>query len=414
MTENCCTALGMTLGEVGAYDEGLPYQERAWEISVELYGPEDRYTLQRRSDMARLLEGKRDRVRARAMYEEVLEAQERRLGREDLDVAATLNNLGASFARDDLYHETLRCYLGALRIRGGVWERTGPNDPNRRENAYKVAESHSNIGALLMDLGRHGEAGPHLASALEILADEVELAHERNAGTLVIVGRALRAQRDYQGSVEHRECPNDIHEHRQNLLRGCCLDASKCWSRVQGVGGGRPDTVRSTASADPRSGQRLAAGGTERIRTDVRRRSPHDGGILRILAGVCDAQGHSEDGRRYRERAEANCQKNFQGEDANAASALNAHGTSLTGQGLYDEAHAYLECALRIREQVLGERDFDTSTSLLKLGILFQLWGRDAQARPYLERALAVHAGVCGEDYPATDLVRENLRLLDI
>ena len=176
MAANCCTALGMTLGEVGAYDEGLPYQERAWEISVELYGPEDRYTLQRRSDMARLLEGKRDRVRARAMYEEVLEAQERRLGREDLDVAATLNNLGASFARDDLYHETLRCYLGALRIRGGVWERTGPNDPNRRENAYKVAESHSNIGALLMDLGRHGEAGPHLASALEILADEVELA----------------------------------------------------------------------------------------------------------------------------------------------------------------------------------------------------------------------------------------------
>src|SRR5215211_1064615 len=169
MAANCCTALGMTLGEVGAYDEGLSYQERAWEISVELYGPEDRRTLQRRSDMARLLEGKKDRVRARATYEEVLEAQERCLGREDLDVAATLNNLGASFARDDLYHETLRCYLRALRIREGVWEQTGPNDPNRRENAYKVAESYGNMGTLLMDLGRYREARTHLVWFVAIL-----------------------------------------------------------------------------------------------------------------------------------------------------------------------------------------------------------------------------------------------------
>ena len=133
-----------------------------------------------------------------------------------------------------------------------------------------------------------------------------------------------------------------------------------------------------------------------------------------MLAGVCDAQEHTEDGRRYRERAQANRQKNFRAADTDAASALNEHATSLTGQGLYDEAYAYLERTLSIREQALGERDFDTSTSLLKLGILLQLRGRDGEARPYLERALAVRVEVCGEDHPATELVRENLRPLEI
>ncbi|MBA2617546.1 MAG: tetratricopeptide repeat protein [Rubrobacter sp.] len=100
-------------------------------------------------------------------------------------------------------------------------------------------------------------------------------------------------------------------------------------------------------------------------------------------------------------------------EDADVASALNAHGTALTGQGLYEEAHAYLERALTLREDTLGEQDFDTSTSLLKLGILSQLRTHDDEAREYLERALAVRFALCGEYHAATELVRDNLRLLD-
>jgi len=414
MAANCCTALGMTLGEVGAYDEGLPYQERAWEISVELYGPEDRYTLQRRSDMARLLEGKRDRGRARAMYEEVLEAQERRLGREDLDVAATLNNLGTSFARDDFYHETLRHYRRALRIRESVWERTGPNDPNRRENAYKVAESHGNMGALLMDLGRHREARPHLESALRILGDEFGVDHERNAGRLIELGRALRAQRDYQRAAWRLVGALNIYENVSRTRPARAADALanmgamfKEWAEEVGT---LPAQERAQYLEGANVYLRGALDGSEQIYGEE---YPMTGGILQTLAEVCDAQGQTEDGRRYRERAEANRRVNFEAEGADAASALNAHGTSLTGQGLYDEAHAYLERTLSIREEALGEQDFDTSTSLFKLGVLLQLRGRYDQARRYLQRALTVRVDVCGEDHPATELVRENLDLLD-
>jgi hypothetical protein len=163
MAANLCTALNVSLSQLRAYDEALPYAERAWEISVELYGLEDRLTLQRRSNIGEVFEGKRDRVQARAIYQEVLEAQERALDPEDPDVAATLNNLGASFVHEDHYHETLRLYRRALRIRERVWEGTRPDDPDRMENAYELAESYGNMGALLIDLGRHEEAGPHPA-----------------------------------------------------------------------------------------------------------------------------------------------------------------------------------------------------------------------------------------------------------
>ena len=104
---------------------------------------------------------------------------------------------------------------------------------------------------------------------------------------------------------------------------------------------------------------------------------------------------------------------NLRGKDAEAAVAINEAGGALVASGLYDEAQTYLERAWAIREGVLKERNFATSTSLLKLAILYQLRGRDSRARQYLERALASRSHVCGEDHPATEVVRDNLRLLE-
>jgi tetratricopeptide (TPR) repeat protein len=364
--------------------------------------------------MARLLEGRKDRGRARAIYEEILEAQERRYGQNDQDVAATLNNLGASFVREDLYHETLPRYRRALRIRKRVWERTRPGDPDRSETAYKVAESYGNMGALLVELGRHEEAGPYLSSALKLLADEVELAHERNAGTFVNLGRVLRAQGDYPLGVSTIESALRIYMNIGRTYSGASARALANIGAAYKEWADEDQTLSALQRAqilDQASGALHGAlNGFEQMYGED---YPTTGGILRALAEVCDAQGDDENGRLYRERAEANRRVNFEADNAAAASALNTNGSSLMAHGLYDEAQAYLERALGIREGVLGEQHFDTSTSLLKLGILLQIRGRDVEARPYLERALAARVEVCGGDHPATALVRENLALLN-
>lgn len=413
MAASLCTALGLSLAQLIAYDEALPYAELAWEISVELYGPEHRSTLQRRSNMGQVLEVKRDQVRARAIYQEVLEAQERVLGPEDPDVAATLNNLGASFARDDLYHKTLSAYRRALRIREAVWEETHPDDPDRVENAYELAESHGNMGQLLMDLGRYGEAGGHLMSALDILTDEVELAHERNAGTLVTFGRALRAQRDTTAVLTINSALNIYME----IGRTYSAEAVRALANVGSVymEWAEEDQTLSASQRDHNLDQANGSlhGALNGACVLYGEDHPATGGILQVLAKVCDTQGDTANGRRYREQAEANRRANFELEDADIGGTLTAHGTSLMGHGLYDGAHAYLERALALREDALGEQHFDTSTSLLILGVLSQLRSRDSEARGYLERVLAIRSHLCGEGHAATELVRDNLRLLD-
>lgn len=413
MTANLCMALSMSLSQLNAYDEALPYAERGWELSVELFGPQNRVTLQRRSNMGLAIEGQNDRVRAREIYQEVLEAQERVLGPEDPDVAATLNNLGASFARDNLYHETLSAYRRALRIREDVWDRTSPEDSDRSENAYELAESHDNMGQLLMDLGRYEEAIGHLMSALNILTDEVELAHERNASALVTLGKALRAQKDPTAVLTINSALNIYRE----IGRTYSADAVRALANVGSVYMEWADEDQ-TLSASQRDHILDQANGTlhgalNGARVLYGEDHPATGGILQVLAEVYYAQGDTVNGRQYREQAEANRLANFELEDADAAGTLTAHGTSLMGHGLYDEAHAYLERALALREDALGEQHFDTSTSLLILGILSQLRSCDSEAREHLERVLAIRSHLYGEGHAATELVRENLRLLD-
>lgn len=414
MAANLCTALDVSLRQLGAYDEALRYADRAWAISADLYGLEYRATLQRRSNVGGLIEDKGDRVQARAVYKEVLEAQERHFGLDDPDVAATLNNLGASFAREDLYHETMSVYRRALRIRKIVWEKTAQDDPDRIENADELAESHGNMGALLMDLARAEEAGSHFSKALTILADEVELAHERNAHTFVSLGSVLRTLRDYPAAVQCIDSALRLYTVIGRALSNYSARALvnvgalyKEWAEEDQM---MPIPQRASILGQARGSLEVALKGAEEMYGETH---PIIGGILRTLSEVCPVQGDAQNGDRYRERAEANRGANLKLEDIDVADTLTAHGTTLINYGLYEEAHVYLERGLSIREDILGEQDFDTSTSLLKLGILCQLRHLDNEARPYLERALAVRSALCGEDHAATELVRENLSFLD-
>ena len=384
------------------------------DITADLHGRNDRHTLQRRSNVGILLESMGGYDASNDVYREVLEAQEYHLGSEDPDVAATLNNLGASLSREDLYHEALPLYRRALGIRERVWEATGPGDPDRRENAYEAAEGHANMAALLMDLGRFRQAGRHLDRALDIMVGEFGEGHERNAGWLVARASALRALGQwplaaldvnralgiYRGIVT-KTIPAAV----ARALSSLGSIAAE-WAYEDGtLAAGRLAQLHEMAGGSLET----ALDGAEHIHGEEH---PVTGGVLRALSAVREAQGAAADVRRLRERAEACRRLNLRGADAEAAVAVDRAARSLADWGLWDEAEAYLERALAIREDVLGERDFDTSTSLLKLAVRFQLTGRSGRARPCLERALAARADICRETHPATEIVRENLHLL--
>jgi tetratricopeptide (TPR) repeat protein len=410
---NLCTAAGVGLGQLGAHDEALPYAQRAMDITADLHGPNDHLTLQRRSNVGMLLKSKGEREPAMAVYKEVLEAQETHLGREDIDVAATINNIGVLLRGEDLFHEMLPLYERALRIRERIWKKTGRRDPQRRANAYKLAESHANMGALLLDLGRPRQAGPHLDSALSILGGEFGQNHERNAGTLVMRAAALRALGIYPETMTSVESALEIYG---DVTTNVPPEAGRALSNLGSILAELAED--EGVYEEQRAPLREMAGNWLQLALVVSERGygedhPTTGGLNQALGSVRDAQQATEDARVHRERAEACRRINLGGTDAEAADAINEAGRSLMDWGLYDEAQAYLERTLEIRENVLGEWSFGASTSHFNLGILLQLRGRDEQARPYLQRSLAIRTNICGETHPATEMVRENLRILD-
>ena len=232
--------------------------------------------------------------------------------------------------REDLYHETLSLYRRALHIREAVWERTRPDDSDRSENAYELAESYDNMGTLLMDLGRHGEAGSYLTRAAEILSEEAELVHERNAKTLILIGRALRAEKDYPTAAATLRSALAIYENisvRPPRFAASALSNLGAvlaeWAEQDGALSALRRAQLLEASS---TWLRAALNGFEQMHGEW---YPATGGILRALAGVCDAQGNTEDGHHYGGREEANRRANLEAENADAASVLNRHGTSL-------------------------------------------------------------------------------------
>ncbi len=88
-------------------------------------------------------------------------------------------------------------------------------------------------------------------------------------------------------------------------------------------------------------------------------------------------------------------------------------GYLLYAMGQLAEARPYLERALAIREEVLGPQHPDTANSLNNLGYLLDSMGQLVEARPYYERALAICEQILGSDHPNTQIVRKNLARLD-
>ncbi|MDP9475353.1 MAG: tetratricopeptide repeat protein [Actinomycetota bacterium] len=325
-----------------------------------------------------------------------------------------LNNLGASFSRDDLYHETLLLYRRALGIRDDVWQRTEPQDPDREENAYEAAEGHANMAALMMDLGRPRQAGPHFDRAINIMVGEFGEGHERNARWLVMRGSALRALGNYPYAALDVDRALGIY---REIVRTAPPAVGGALANLGSIAAEWVDED-STLTAERRMQLHEMAGGSLETALDGSEQMygeehPMTGGLLRALGAVREAQGAAAEARGYLERAEACRRLNLRGTDAEAAVAIDRAAQLLVDWGLWDEAQAYLERALAIREDVLGDQNFDTSSSLLKLAVRFQLTGRDGQARQHLEWALVVRVNICGETHPATDMVRENLRLLE-
>ncbi len=94
---------------------------------------------------------------------------------------------------------------------------------------------------------------------------------------------------------------------------------------------------------------------------------------------------------------------------------LNNLGFLLQAQGNLDEAKPYLERALAICEKVLGAEHPDTASSLNSLGDLLRDQGDLDRTKSYYQRALRIlsNSSSLNEAYPLTQTVQGKLEALE-
>lgn len=407
--------LGINYFTLQDYERTLDCFKRATKILVKLKGREHPDTLRMRSNVGVAMKRQGDLDSALKIYEEVLEDQKSVLGPRHHDVASTLLNIGSLLRDKGLYHEVLPRYQEALDIREEALAKIDPEDPERRQLLSDVSESLHNIGYALMDFGRYRKASPCFERALRIYERDLnDVRHVWHAGNAMRLGWALRAQKDYRRAWARMARALDIHK---QVLGEDNADTAKNLMNLGALFKEQADLDESLSATKREEVLGSARECLEEALTLSEglygEEHPITGGILRVLDGVAYLEDRQEDEKSYRERAEAIREKALATADLDTVDELDKAAKALGERGLYEEAIVYQERSLELRSQTFEERSFEAARSLFNMACLLQLQGRDAEARSYLEQALTACEEVPGECEPFTELVRENLTILD-
>lgn len=389
-------ALGAALLKLESYAEAVPFLEGAVRYGTEQHGATHCVTMRQRSDLGVALNRSGETDRALKIFEEVLENQERKLGRHHVDVASTLNNIGALLRDKGRFDEVLPMYERALEIRKNEfgWEHRD------------TAESLHNLGALMMDLERYEDAWPYLERALQVSETVMGSDHLDNVGPLVKMGFLLRregkhaeARPYYERALkirenalwpEHRDVVGNLHQLGMLLVEQESYEEAQPYlERAAEINdqalGDHPDTARSLDS----------------------------------LGNVLAAQEAYERARSVHERALAIYEQAL-GEHPSTAISMNNLAQVLQRLGLskrdptyFEKALGYQQRAITIFEATSGDNHPHTATTLHATAMSLQALGRLQEARPYVARSLSACENVFPLGYPFTEMVRENLRLLN-
>ena len=266
-------------------------------------------------------------------------------GPDHLDVASSLNNLGARLEIQGHFSEARPLYERSL----GILEKSlGPDHPD-------VATSLNNLGVLLKIQGHFSEARPFYERSLAIYEKALGPDHPNVATSLNNLANLLRSQGLYA-------------EARPLCERSLAI-------KEKSLGPDHPDVALS----------------------------------LNSLAELLISQGQYAEARPLHEKSLAIREKSLGPDHPAVATSLDNLGILLRSQGLYAEARPLHERSLAIREQSLGPDHPSVARSLNNLGVLFKIQGLFSEARPLYERSLAISEKALGPDHPDVTTSLSNL-----
>ena len=410
-------ALGLALLAQGYPTEAVPHLRSGVEYNAARLraarrtGPEHDdllwLVMRQENDLAVALERAGDRQGALAMHEVLLEERRANLPQPHEDVASTLLNIGKLQNERGLLHEVGPRYEEALAIREAVLARMPADHPERRQILRDLAESHGNLGAHSMGLGRPREAALSYRLALEIYEGLGETEHERYANTSMAHGAVLGLLGDFGGARRRLERALRVNRRilwerddrivKNLILLGALLAGEA--GRGGGAAGARRREILAAAREHLGEALDLLEGSSEGP-------NPLAAGVEGVAAGVAEAEGRRGDAGSLRARSDAVRTAVF----LNADPGFIGQGTEIfAARGIYREAELYGRRALELRRSAAAGPDLEVAEAEFALGRFLLLVGRGAEAAPHLREALGIREAILGPNDPATALVRECL-----
>lgn len=389
--------IGVLLRNEGRLDEVLPIYERALDIRKNKFGYEHRDTAESLHNLGALMIDLERYEDAWPYLERALQTIGNVMGPDHLDNVGPLVKMGFLLRREGKHAEARPCYKRALEIRErALW----PEHPDVMSNLYE-------LGSLLAEQDAYEEAQPLLE---RLLKRSVEVYGEDNpttAGAVNLLAHVHNEQGHYD--VARTLCERELAiskrimgdnhpqtaqclEHLATALwyQGLFSEAQPYLERAVEINerelGDHPDTVRAMDS----------------------------------LGNVLLAQESYQAARSVQLRALSICRREL-GDDHlaaaismnNLAQTLQMLGIPTLNQALFAEALSYRQQALAVFEREFGENHPHTATTLHATAMSLQTLGRLQEARPYVVRSLSACENVFPAGYPFTEMVRENLRLLN-
>jgi tetratricopeptide (TPR) repeat protein len=242
---------------------------------------------------------------ALATYEPLLEDRRNNLPQPHEDVASTLINIGMLKAGQGLLHEVGPMYEEAIGIREAVLAQKDDDDPEKKQILRDVAESHGNLGALSMDLGRPREAVLSHRRALDIYEGLEETENERYANTSMALGAALGLHGDFEGARSRQERALCVHrrvlqEENWRIAKNLILLGALLAEEAEHEGG--PTAAQRREILDAARGHLQEA--LNFLGRFLEGDNPLPAGVMRVAANVAEAEGRHDDASFLREQSD--------------------------------------------------------------------------------------------------------------
>jgi len=312
------------------------------------------------------------------IYEEILEISEKKLGSENIHVAAPSGALANIYQELGDYEKALGLYKQALKI---TEKNLGCRDPN-------VANIMSNLATLHLRIGNHEKSLPLYKKALEIHIENFGEEHPEVATTMNNLASFYENIGDYRKAIF---CNKQALCIREKVLDPNHLDIAKSLNNIAS----NYILIGNYLEALP-----LCEKSLEISEKSLSKYHPYIGTILNNLAGINERIGNYEEALSLYSRSLEIREKTLGKDHPDVAITLNNLAGLYENLGNFEEALINYQRTLEIRENTLGLNHPLVSSTLSNLALVYYQMGNFEEALSTCEQAINIQEKNYEEDHP--------------